>query len=374
MIHLGANLLDEGLELGELTVNSQIEDQNLEPYFIIAYSGDSISWQGETTNIPQEGFSINGIPSSIAFLICNGEASYEAMISIINDDGQGDKIFTCFTVPKIVFSNYYDPYTLNLLETTNLPCCIISKGGYPAYSGNLTITKNTSLNGYTPRNKKLLTWPFNFLGMTCLNGDKKIYRFEDFSDTVSFKLLCEMNPNPRLIYRPLNYRNSTDGLNDVSSIDGYPTLAYKNDYYNTWLAQNSTIIKLQAFQEQNNYDAGLINSGANAVNNAITSAASIAPNENGNQNFTGAITGGVSSFNAGVQIGRDVINHEIYQKMLLAQKRKESLLPDTINLGSSATLLGYNLLSKNVFSIFSIKYRQAQILDNYFDMYRICYK
>lgn len=93
------------------------------------------------------------------------------------------------------------------------------------------------------------------------------------------------------------------------------------------------------------------------------------PNSEGKSNYGNAITGIISSPNMGVQIGKDVINHEIYQRMLLAQKQKQSLLPDSINLGSSATLLGFNLLHKNAFSIFTIKAKQAQILDKFFDMY-----
>ena len=171
------------------------------------------------------------------------------------------------------------------------------------------------------------------------------------------------------MYRPLNYRKSSNGLNDLAILNGYPTLSYKNDYYNTWLAQNSNIIKLQAFQEENNYEAGLWNSGTNALNSAISSATSVIPNANGDMDFSGAISGIVSSPNTGIQIGKDVVNHEIYQKMLLAQKQKQSLLPDTINLGSSATAIGFELLDKNAFSIFTIKRQFAERIDKYFDMF-----
>lgn len=235
--------------------------------------------------------------------------------------------------------------------------------------GNLTFNKNTSLDGYTPRNKKLLNYPYNYIGFTAINGNKKIYKFEDFEGNPTFKLLSELNPNPSIMYRPINYRKSSNGLNDLAILNGYPTLSYKNDYYNTWLAQNSNIIKLQAFQEENNYEAGLWNSGTNALNSAISSATSALPNEQGDINLSGVVSGIVSAPNMGVQIGRDIVNHEIYQKMLLAQKQKQSLLPDTINLGSSATALGFELLDKNAFSIFTIKRQFAQRIDKYFDMF-----
>lgn len=363
----GSNLLDEGFEIGEPILNSEIEDDNLEPYFVIAYSGDYIEFQGTRTNIPQEGFAINGNPSSIAYIICGGIPSFSTMIQIINDSGMGDKIFTCFTIPKVAFP-HYEPYIINGIQS-NLPCHIISTGNYAGSEKEITFNKNTSLDGYLPRNKKLLIYPYNYIAFTALNGDKKIYRFEDFENNPTFKLLSEFNPNPSIIYHPINYRNSLNGLTDIAVLSGYPTLAYKNDYYNTWLAQNSNIIKLQALSEDNNYSAGLWNSGTNALNTAINAGMSTVPNANGQSDYSQAISGIISAPNMGVQIGSQVINHEIFQKMQLAQKQKQSLLPDNVNMGSSATLLGFNLLDKNVFSIFTIKRQYAEIIDKFFDMY-----
>ena len=76
----------------------------------------------------------------------------------------------------------------------------------------------------------------------------------------------------------------------------------------------------------------------------------------------------------GVSMGASVVNHEIYIQQQMAQKEKQKLLPDTVNLGTSATLIGYNLLDKNVFSIFTIKREFAERIDKFFDMYRICFK
>ena len=353
----GSNLLDEGIEIGEPIVNSQITDSNLEPYFIIAYSGDYIEFNNVQTQIPQESALINGIPTAIAYLICEGSFTYSAMIEIINACGMGDKIFTCFTVPKITFEQYYHPYIMNSITETNLPCCIVSGGIFPGVEGNLTFNKNTSLDGYTPRNKKLLNYPYNYIGFTALNGDKKIYKFEDFNGNPSFKLLSELNPNPSIIYRPINYRKSSNGLNDVAILKGYPTLSYKNDYYNSWLAQNSNIISLQMQQEEYNYSIDTIKTPIQSLGNMIGQASDL----KGETVVTGATLG--------LELASLDVNHEFYVKQQMAQKEKQSLLPDTINLGSSATLIGYNLLDKNVFSIFTMKREYAERADKFFDMY-----
>lgn len=113
----------------------------------------------------------------------------------------------------------------------------------------------TSIDGYTPRNKKLLQYPYLYLGFNPQNGSKKIYRYEDFtSATPSFKIMSEINPNPTVQFIPQNYRGETgDSLSDNASLNGYPTISFKTDTFNTWLAQNSEIITLQREQEEYNY-------------------------------------------------------------------------------------------------------------------------
>ena len=50
------------------------------------------------------------------------------------------------------------------------------------------LARSNSLDGYTPRNKKLLTYPYIYLGFNPQNGTKKIYRYEDFlNSTPSLK-------------------------------------------------------------------------------------------------------------------------------------------------------------------------------------------
>lgn len=122
------------------------------------------------------------------------------------------------------------------------------------------ISTPTTLDGYTPRNQKLRTYPYLYLGFNPQNGSQKVYRYEDFENgTPSFKIMSEINPNPTVQFIPQNYRGqSGDSLSDNSSMNGYPTISYKNDVFNTWLAQNSQIVSLQMQQEAFNYEVKAI--------------------------------------------------------------------------------------------------------------------
>lgn len=66
MFH-GANLQPEGLEIGEPIVQSSFNSYDFEPAYVIAYSGDTL----DDVQISQKGVSVNGIFSSIAYILCN---------------------------------------------------------------------------------------------------------------------------------------------------------------------------------------------------------------------------------------------------------------------------------------------------------------
>ena len=47
----------------------------------------------------------------------------------------------------------------------------------------MTINKPTSINNYVPKNKKLLTYPYNFMIMSNNNGTSNVLRYEKFIDS-----------------------------------------------------------------------------------------------------------------------------------------------------------------------------------------------
>lgn len=153
-------------------------------------------------------------------------------------------------------------------------------------------------------------------------------------------------------------------MSDNACLNGYPTISYKNDYYNSWLAQNSEIISLQSKAETQNYILDVAGKIPSMISN-MTSMLS---------GGSGANAGQISGFGGYIKDGLDLnkmdINHENYVKMLMAQQEKQKLLPDQANLSSSnATLLGYDLMDDNIFTRYTIKKQFAERIDKYFDMY-----
>lgn len=101
MIHHGNFLIPEGLEFGELKVEGTAEFDDLEPAYVVAYTGDSYQ-VGNDPAVPvrQNGYDYNGIFSSVTFAVAN-EYGFGALMLIMNENANSDKVLTVFTVPKL---------------------------------------------------------------------------------------------------------------------------------------------------------------------------------------------------------------------------------------------------------------------------------
>ena len=356
----GNNLLPENLEIGEPVAGGTAEFDELETVSVVAYSGDKVPG-GITGSIAvdlaQGGYTVNGITQSVAFLFCENEW-YDNLMNRLQQETYSDYIISCFSVPKLAIQDLMT--SENRLAPNDY--IYVLQGGHTYYTNpvfkTLVSTPN-SLNGYTPRNQKLRTYPYMYLGFNPNNGSTKLYRYENFVEgTPIFKIISEVNPNPTVCFIPQNYRGLVgDSLSDLATMNGYPTLSSRNDYYNSWLAQNSEIISLQMQQEQYNYEIGQYQTGLNMLGSMGSTLA-------GNVGGVGDFVGGIMS------LAQNDVNHDFYIKQQMAQIEKQSLLPDKANLSSSnATLIGYNLVDKNIFTRYTIKYQFAERIDKYFDMY-----
>lgn len=350
----GANLYPESLETGEVKEISTAEFDELEPCYIVAYTGDRL-----IENINQNGASYNGIWSSVCFLVCNVLSN---VLELINNSGQGDKILTVFSIPKLAVKDFLISNNMwNKSDTNYSLFKPINQDFMQAPLFKTLVETPSTIDGYTPKNQKLRTYPYLYLGFNPQNGSEKIYRYENFNGAPKFKIISEINPNPSVYFIPQNY-NIIDNLNEACSLNGYPNISYKNDYYNTWLAQNSQMISLDMRQEHINYLSNQVLSGINGTTSSTFSASG--------GDTQGVLSGIIGAFNTGAQLAINQANHDLNIQKQLAQIQQQKLLPDKANLGSSnATLLGYNMIDKAIFTRFSIKRQFAERIDKYWDMY-----
>lgn len=327
---------------------------------------------GDVT-LNQSGYIINGIPSSCSFLFCEINA-FPVLINAINESGNGDKIVTAFCVPKVACKSLFtednkigevigvtDIFKVYALQGRISDTWIYTQSYKEPEKTVSVFNRPSSLDGYIPKNKKLLTYPYCYFGINLPNSSQKIFRFEDFkSDENQFTIISEINPNPTVLLIPKKYKNNLDkSMQDLVAIQGYPTLSTVTDYFNTWLAQNGNIVSLQMQQEEFNYNIGQVSNAINGVTGLISG---IANKDVGSS--VSAVT------NSATNIISSAVNHDFYVKQQMAQIEKQTLLPDTVNLSSSnATIIGYDLIDNSIFNMYTIKEQFAKRIDDFFDMY-----
>lgn len=171
-----------------------------------------------------------------------------------------------------------------------IPSVFVGSGGTigeDPVSMTAFMTRPSTIDGYTPRNKKLLTFPFMYAGVDTLN-DAKIYRYEWATaddGLLHFAIFGAVTPNVEIVVAPVGYNGtplgdyanpSKSNINSSESVicSEFPQCPYIIDSYRAWLAQHGVEYTLQmagagvmsgAFLASGNL-TGAVQSHLNAMN------------------------------------------------------------------------------------------------------------
>lgn len=108
----------------------------------------------------------------------------------------------------------------------------------------VTMPAPTNLNGYVPINKKVLTYPYNFI--TVSNGNlEKIFKYEKFGyvseGAGSFKIVGGVIPNGGATVYPMAYDGVVyENVPESMDLGDFPMMPIATDTYAAWLAQKSS--------------------------------------------------------------------------------------------------------------------------------------
>ena len=371
----GANLEPEDLEIGEMINEETLAVDGMGIAYVIAFAKDPYSLPGmpQPSPVYMNGTLINNIASGLWYYIGN-YAQVLQMLFTINSQavGLGNDVIAVFSIPTCAI-NGIDSKTLAQLDNpaTSFGQWIINDTSFPAVDFDFPV-EITSLNGYVPRNKKLLQYPFTYLGFIANNGTPKVYRYEDFekvsgTQNARFSIMSEINPNPIIHILPYKYKND-DGYNVAEEVQmsGYPAISYHTDYFNNWLAQNENLLKIDYARQDLNYDLSMAKEVTNYAGSIAGSVGNIASGNMGS-GIAQAIT---SSANVLVNTYGLTQNYDLDIQQRQAQIQKTQLLPNTASMGgTNATLIGYGFQKYCVFRRYCIKQFFAERIDQYFDMF-----
>lgn len=200
------------------------------------------------------------------------------------------------------------------------------------------ITKQTTLNGYSPKNNKLLTQEYNYLLLDNNGGNANIYAYELFSTTnCTFITKGAISPGCSIKCYPNFYKSLENNYLESLNLIKLPVGSWSCDMYTNWLTQNSVNIA------GINIDVDDINFGKNALSLATNLA-------------IGSATGVANDF---ANITENIIE----------RKQHKRIPPQTYGNTNSGDVTYAMDQSQFTYYKMSIKQEYAKIIDDYFEHY-----
>lgn len=270
---IGDNIKAENITLGEYVVSGQNMVIDGKPSKVVLAIGPDESNQNK-------GEMIDNVFSGIEY---TGHATDGISITNLNNmiSNNQKRIVAMYMTPDCAF--------------TAVGGSQITDSAALYYKDSL-LTAKGALNGYTPKNNKLYTYPYTFIRLSNGQGGQMNICFE----------YCDGN-KPRYVYsanatqpvslavRVQNYKHDGSNTNDVLLTTNYPSCTWSQDTYTNYLQDNATPTLLSSLMTtgitmSTNPVAGLA-SGAVAVGNMLINnqvASNQAYNVNGN-NCSGGV-------------------------------------------------------------------------------------
>ena len=235
---IGGNRVPEPMGSDRVIMTKQWECSNMSDYSVIVQASQKNRGQYFETDYLQQG-QFNGL--SIWRSTCNDGTDASAIAAVL-DNMVGDGSYSeDATDQQQVVSVIMFPTTYAQNVTT-------SDGRTIPYSTNEGFaTPRTKVDGYTPRNKKLLTSPFKKLLLTNGIGANITLDYDDFvaesgfKTTPAFFIVGSMNGQGQMMCIPYNYKGVEKNYDFKITINEFPQCGYTLDSYRAWLAGGGDI-------------------------------------------------------------------------------------------------------------------------------------
>lgn len=328
---IGEHTVDEGLDLGEL-VTTATQNVSMGDMCILIMStidiGASVSAENPVKMIASYYDGVFNGTAIFAVEASNWSALGQTLL-LLDNKGWSDSILSIWMYPKklVTLDGSYDWSTVINRVKKIAPF-------------NVEVSSPSILNGYAPKNQKLLTYPYCMLYATNNGGNAGTYRFERFSNSnaCTFTVTGALTPEGNVRMFPLNYNGEAKAYDHGMTLGCFPTCAWNQDVYKLWLAQN-----------QNQQDLSLALSALSIV---------------------GGVAGAVATGGTGAMLGLGgAISGAQSIAGILAQRKDMSIQPPQSKGQASSsinTVAGFQTFTLKTKTLCS---EMAKIIDSYFTMY-----
>ena len=357
---VGLHTLDEGIPTGymvsfgggkkfniEQPAGTNINEMNiiLETTFQIAGDGSL------PANIAYLGGVIRGTNMAVFKSSARDQLAY--VLGWINNRGLGDGIVAIYMFPDALLQ----------LEETTKPLAYLN-GSFKdvtyytikdvIYNSPAKVSFSTKLNGYTPKNNKLLCYPYCFAYASNGSGKNIVLKYEfDAKENNTFEAnYCAQPSANGTLLAQLKLKDQDVYMFELP-IGGFPQVAYSYDKYSDYLALNQNKLEFQKTQM-----------GINSITGAVSAGAVGA--------MAGFKTGGLYGAVAGAALGVGNSVWQSIQGMAQISAEKADIAAQPNGLVGSAQTPDTLLLQDRyalMFHQMCIRPEYAKIIDDFFSRY-----
>lgn len=258
----GDNILEEGLATGEFYSVTDLSLWNPSTTILV---GSTVDLTSSDLSTPAPAYNFDGIPVGYDLFGIDNTTHFNALMKKLNEAGKTDAI----------------------QFVTLMPTELINTGGFNedgiAFIAphSKTVTRNVSgrpstFGVYEPHNKKLLTFPYNFLRVISSSGQGEIYKYEYFDnyESIIFNIQGAYSPNSGIRCVPQNYMGVRNNIHSAVTLTGYPLGSFNSNLFTNWFAQNKNSETYWAMKQgATMVHAGI--QGAGAILNAGAAATGV---------------------------------------------------------------------------------------------------
>lgn len=241
---IGANTVPENLETGPYICNNvNTLDAFTDHSYVIGCTVDlnAVDLNGGDRLINCGGNEYNGIYSGVKYYVME-KTQLNEVITLLANKGKSEAITCIFCCPP---SSKFCTATVG---ANNYAEINPSDKPFTFYWGDSNFptatepAKPKALNGHTPKNKKLLTYPYTYMLMSNNAGGSAIYRYEMFTedpDNCPFRVQSAITPGFSIRLVPMRYNGAKYNLNEGLNLGKLPICNWQSDVYTNWLVQNN---------------------------------------------------------------------------------------------------------------------------------------
>lgn len=335
---IGHHTIDEGLDCGEL-IDANVVDYMFDDMCILMLSAVDDAGNSAWSKM------YNGVFSGLAIHAIDPDdyADFGEWLDDMSGLGKIDAIVAMWMYPKNLVSvvGGWDNGAIRHTVQGFSPIDVVT------IDDKITST----IDGYTPKNNKVFTYPYTMLYVSNNTGGSAVFRRERFDgDEFKFKLMGALSPECGVQLIPYSYNGLAISYEHGVSIGAFPSCSWDSDTYKVWLAQNQHTLEAQEQGIVIQGAMGLVGGGAGTVGGLASG------------NYVGAMGSALGTVGVELNALQNMMN-------LVAQKKDMSVQPPQARGKHSSNINLANGRCGFSFHFKTVTGEQARVIDNFFSRY-----